>query len=68
MKGNIKPKKLTNLVKSIPSALKEPPKDLSSQIHYEINSLDNLKSGQNKGKILAGKILTAITDKGSVPA
>lgn len=55
-------------MKSIPSALKEPPKDLSSQINYEINNLDKLKFGQNKGKILSGKILTAITEKGSVPA
>ena len=57
-----------NLVKSIPSALKETPKDLSSQIAYEINDLGKLKQGQNKGKILSGKILSAITEKGSVPA
>jgi len=55
-------------VKNIPSALKEPPRDLSTKINYEINNLESLKLGQNKGKILSAKILAALTEKGAVPA
>ncbi len=62
----MKAKKLSTLVKSIPWALKYPPKGLDN-LNYQISRLGDLVEGLNKGKILSCKFTNFITKKDDVP-
>jgi tetratricopeptide (TPR) repeat protein len=66
-KGKIKSKKLTNIIRSIPCVLKTQPQQLGN-VNYDVKSLEELKSGPNKGSILSCKIMGVVSNKGDVPA
>lgn len=52
------------MVKTIPTALKNTPRDSN----YIISPFDTLKEGINKGCILTCKITNNVSAKGEVPA
>ena len=56
----LKPKKLAQIVATIPSNLKQ-------DVKYTINSTSKLVEGENKGKLITGKIVQAVKSCFEVP-
>ncbi|KRX00302.1 hypothetical protein PPERSA_10801 [Pseudocohnilembus persalinus] len=63
-RGKIKQKRLQNMVKTIPTALR----NQVQNSQYTVTNLSGLKEGINKGFILTCKITHNISKKGEVPA